>query len=1128
MLQSPTPSSRRLRIIGALVIPLIVALSQFAVPVAAIAQTDPSPSPSETVTPTPDPSPSETVTPTPDPSPSPSETATPSPDPSPTSPPPTIPSEPPTLSSDQPDYPAGALVTLTGTNWVPGEIVHIRVNDDQGQVWIHEVDVIADEDGVITDSFNLPEQFVAVYRAVASTPDGRTATTTFTDAARPDLDQCQNGSLSNPSTSACSAANANDWARGNLTESKAHYLEGDSIPQRLIASGADAGSQYFVTLDYDTTKSAKHAFDYLTTYNRTVSTAAPCAGVTGCSGSPATAAIPNNDPNIPFPYTTGVFSIWNATINSVAFQGVTSGSYAGDSTTSIKVTFTVTGSTGTKNVVLAWGAHIATRADWGVNNSAVAISGSPYHVSMGAVSSNFGNQGNRDLQTAAAAVIFPGSVTIVKHASPEGSTAFAFTASPSPLSNFSLTDTSASSDPSKEFPGITNFQSYTVTETVPSGWSLATIVCTVTSPNGGAQTVNKPAVSINLKEGENVTCTFSNERQQATLTVIKHVENDNGGSAVASDWQIHVKSGVNDVAGSPKSGKESPGDAYTLSAGTYSVSEAGGPSGYTATFSGACDNGGSVTLALGDELTCTITNDDQGATLTVIKHVINDDGGDATAGDWSLHVQSGGNDVAGSPKAGSEQGDTYTLGKGTYAVSETGGPSGYSQSFSGDCDNGGSVTLALGDELTCTITNDDQPGSLVVIKEVTNDNGGNKEAGDFEITVTGGNPSPATFPGEADPGTEVSVDAGNYSVDEGNHDGYTKSLSGGCSGTIANGETKTCTITNDDIAPKLTVIKHVENNDGGTASAGAWSIHVKSGSSDVAGSPKPGSENGDTYTLDAGSYTVSEAGGPQGYTFVGFSDDCSASGTVTLQVGETKSCTLTNKDQPRLIVIKKVVNDNGGSATASQFTIKVTGGNPNPSSFPGSESGTTVRVDPGTYGVTEEQPEFEWIGYRSTFSADCTGEIQDGQSKTCTVTNNDFRLRKTPGYWKNHKTQATALLPIKLGNYTVDTFTKATAVFNKMNCSSTQANDALGCLAGHLLASKLNVKKGTEQQCISAAITAADNFLKGLSVTYGGKTATGVTYTGPSSTYRLTTQQRSLAVAIKNDLDKYNNNVGCP
>ena len=74
-----------------------------------------------------------------------------------------------------------------------------------------------------------------------------------------------------------------------------------------------------------------------------------------------------------------------------------------------------------------------------------------------------------------------------------------------------------------------------------------------------------------------------------------------------------------------------------------------------------------------------------------------DDGGTAVAGDWSLHLKQGANEVNGSPKAGSENGDTYTVGAGTYVASETGGPSGYAQSFSGDCDANGSVTVTVGE-----------------------------------------------------------------------------------------------------------------------------------------------------------------------------------------------------------------------------------------------------------------------------------------------------------------------------------------------------------------------------------------------------------------------------------------------
>ena len=52
--------------------------------------------------------------------------------------------------------------------------------------------------------------------------------------------------------------------------------------------GIPQGS-YFIELVYDTTKSDKHAFDYLTTFNRTVAGADPCAGV-ACSAGGNTAA----------------------------------------------------------------------------------------------------------------------------------------------------------------------------------------------------------------------------------------------------------------------------------------------------------------------------------------------------------------------------------------------------------------------------------------------------------------------------------------------------------------------------------------------------------------------------------------------------------------------------------------------------------------------------------------------------------------------------------------------------------------------------------------------------------------------------------------------------------------------
>src|SRR5918999_990869 len=61
----------------------------------------------------------------------------------------------PTIQSDKGDYSPGELVTLTGSNWQPGESVNIVVNDDQGETWTRNVNVTADASGVIRDQFNL-------------------------------------------------------------------------------------------------------------------------------------------------------------------------------------------------------------------------------------------------------------------------------------------------------------------------------------------------------------------------------------------------------------------------------------------------------------------------------------------------------------------------------------------------------------------------------------------------------------------------------------------------------------------------------------------------------------------------------------------------------------------------------------------------------------------------------------------------------------------------------------------------------------------------------------------------------------------------------------------------------------
>ena len=54
-----------------------------------------------------------------------------------------------------------------------------------------------------------------------------------------------------------------------------------------------------------------------------------------------------------------------------------------------------------------------------------------------------------------------------------------------------------------------------------------------------------------------------------------------------------------------------------------------------------------------------------------------------------------------------------------------------------------------------------------------------------------------------------------------------------------------------------------------------------------------------------------------------------------------------------LVVIKDVINDNGGSLAAANFQLDVSGGTTDIAAFPGSETGTSFQVNAGTYTVSE-------------------------------------------------------------------------------------------------------------------------------------------------------------------------------
>ena len=279
--------------------------------------------------------------------------------------------------------------------------------------------------------------------------------------------------------------------------------------------------------------------------------------------------------------------------------------------------------------------------------------------------------------------------------------------------------------------------------------------------------------SLVLTPGVDATCTIVNDDIPATLTLVKTVTNDNGGTAVPADWNLTADG---PTTGSPVPPGPTAVTAVPVSAGSYVLSESG-PDGYAAsdwTCVGGSLTGSTVTLELGESATCTIDNDDNAPSLTLVKTVSNDDGGTALPTEWTLTA------TGPTPGITGPTGDTAVTAvpvtPGAYDLSEAGGPDGYAASdwtCVGGSLTGSTVTLELGESATCTIDNDDQPASLTLVKTVTNDNGGTAEPEEWTLTAAGPTTGVTGATG-SDAVTAVPVDAGTYTLSEsGGRPGYT-------------------------------------------------------------------------------------------------------------------------------------------------------------------------------------------------------------------------------------------------------------------------------------------------------------------------------------------------------------------
>ena len=311
--------------------------------------------------------------------------------------------------------------------------------------------------------------------------------------------------------------------------------------------------------------------------------------------------------------------------------------------------------------------------------------------------------------------------------------------------------------------------------------------------------------------------------------------------------------------------------------------------------------------------------------LTLIKQVINDNGGTAVATAWTLTATGPATTISGA--TGSAAVTSVAVPAGSYALSESGGPAGYTAATWSCVKNGGAavaadtVSLVGGDVATCTIVNDDQAATLTLVKTVTNDNGGTATVADFPLTATG----PTTITGVSGTATVTNapVSAGVYTLSEVTAAGYTAGAwscdAGTLSGdqlTLANGQSATCTIVNDDQAATLTLVKTVDNTGGGTAIATDWTL-TATGTTTITGAGGVAST-----AVSAGTYTLSESTGPTGYVAGAWS--CESDGIpvgsanqVTLASGQPATCTIVNTFQPAPALIL--------DKTASPTTVSAAG-----------------------------------------------------------------------------------------------------------------------------------------------------------------------------------------------------------
>jgi len=131
--------------------------------------------------------------------------------------------------------------------------------------------------------------------------------------------------------------------------------------------------------------------------------------------------------------------------------------------------------------------------------------------------------------------------------------------------------------------------------------------------------------------------------------------------------------------------------------------------------------------------------------------------------------------------------------------------------------------------------------------------------------------------------------------------------------------------------------------------------------------------------------------------------ECENENELNNQLSITNITQAQQQDESSTLNVIKIVQceENGNpvlceNLAPEDFTMTVTGNNPSPSQFQGSQEGTLVTLGPGEYFIDENIDLGPEIAWSIAYSGDCIfnnqeqvfeGTIAEGETQTCTLTN---------------------------------------------------------------------------------------------------------------------------------------------